>query len=139
MDEKLSAKSDLRRIDAAAALASLINGDVRMFTFSHQVVEVPPRRGMAGVDAIIRSQPHGGTALAGAVQAINAQVRCDRLIVITDEQATDGRVPEPIAANAYMVNVASYKHGVGYGRWKHIDGFSESILRWIHEVERDAN
>lgn len=138
MDAQLSGRSDLRRMDAAAALASLIHGDVRMFSFSNAVVEVPPRRGMAGVDAIIRSQAHGGTALAAAVQAINKQVPHDRLIVITDEQATDGRVPAPVVESAYMVNVASNRNGVGYGRWRHIDGFSESILRWISEVERVA-
>lgn len=138
MHERLSSRSDLTRMDAAAALASLIHGEVRMFSFSYQVVEVPPRRGMAGVDAIIRSQAHGGTALAQAVQAINQQVAHDRLIVITDEQATDGRVPDPVAAKAYMVNVASNKNGVGYGKWTHLDGFSEGILRWISEVERDA-
>ena len=139
MDAKLSAKSDLSRADAAAALASIIHGDLRVFSFSQRVVEVPPRRGMAGVDAILRSQSHGGTALAEAVAAVNAQVPHDRLIVITDEQSTSWRpVPDPVAKHAYMVNVASNKNGVGYGRWTHIDGFSEGILRWIHEVERDA-
>ena len=52
MNDPLSAKSDLRRVDAAAALAAIIPGNVRMFSFSDQVVEVPPRRGMAGIDAI---------------------------------------------------------------------------------------
>lgn len=139
MGDKLSAKSDLTRMDAAAALASVIHGDLRVFTFSNQVVEIPPRRGMAGVDAVIRSQPHGGTELAGAVDAINKQVPHDRLIVITDEQSTSWRrVPDPVAKHAYMVNVASNKNGVGYGKWTHIDGFSEGILRWIHEAERVA-
>lgn len=137
MAEKLSSKSDLTRMDAAAALASIINGDVRVFSFSYQLVECPPRRGMAGVDAILRSQQHGGTALAQAVAAVNTLPH-DRLIVITDEQATDGRVPDPVAPLAYMVNVASAKNGVGYGRWRHLDGFSESIVRWIHAVEDDA-
>lgn len=137
MDVALSAKSDLRRIDAAAALASVISGDVRVFTFSHQVVEVPPRRGMAGVDAVIRSQLHGGTYLGAAVTAINQNVAHDRLIVITDEQSAD-RVPDPICNHAYMINVASAKNGVGYGRWNHIDGFSEAVLRFIPEFERDA-
>lgn len=137
MDVPLSAKSDLKRIDAAAALASIINGDLRVLTFSQALVEVPPRRGMAGVDAIIRSQLHGGTALAQAVATVNT-VPHDRLIVITDEQATDGRVPQPVAKLAYMVNVASAKNGVGYGRWTHLDGFSESVLRWIHALEDDT-
>ncbi|HEX7114142.1 MAG TPA: TROVE domain-containing protein [Steroidobacter sp.] len=134
MDCALSSKSDLKRIDAAAALSSLIPGNLRVFTFSEALVEVPPRRGMAGVDAVIRSQPHMGTALAGAIQAIN-RVPHDRLIVVTDEQATDGAVPAPVAKRAYMVNVASYENGVGYGRWTHLDGFSEGILRYIHAIE----
>jgi hypothetical protein len=133
----LSGKSDLTRMDAAAALSSLIHGDLRVMTFSYQLVEVAPRRGMAGVDAVISSQQHGGTALAEAVQTANT-IPHDRLIVITDEQATDGRVPPPVAKLAYMVNVASYKNGVGYGKWVHLDGFSEGILRWIHASENDT-
>jgi len=136
MGERLSAKSDMTRMDAAAALASVINGDVRVFTFSHQVVEVPPRRGMAGVDAVVRSQPHGGTYLGAAVEAINREVKHDRLIVITDEQSHD-RVPDPVAGRPYMINVASSRNGVGYGRWTHIDGFSESVIRFITEFEND--
>lgn len=131
---KLSARSDMTRMDAAAALASVVNGNVRVFTFSHQVVEVPPRRGMAGVDAVIRSQPHGGTYLGQAVGLINDRVPHDRLIVITDEQSHD-RVPDPKAKHAYMINVASAKNGVGYGRWTHIDGFSEAVIRFITENE----
>lgn len=137
MSTPLSAKSDLRRMDAAAALASIINGNIRVFSFSEDLVEVPPRRGMAGVDSIIHSQPNRGTALAGAVQYVNANISHDRLIVVTDEQATDGRVPDPFCKRAYMVNVASYKHGVGYGKWTHLDGFSEGILRYIHAIEND--
>lgn len=137
MDAKLSGKSDLSRMDAAATLAAIIPGDVRVFSFSYNLVEVPPRRGMAGVDAILRSQQHGGTDLAGAVAQANRMPH-DRLIVITDEQATTGRVPDPVAQLAYMINVASYRNGVGYGRWTHIDGFSEQVLRWIAAKEGSA-
>ena len=138
MDAQLSAKSDLKRLDAAAALASVPpSNDLRVFTFSETVVEVPPRRGMAGVDAIVKSQPHGGTYLGIAVDALNRKVQHDRLIVITDEQSHD-RVPPPIAKRAYMINVASNQHGVGYGPWTHIDGFSEGVIRFIREIESDA-
>lgn len=136
MDARLSNKSDMNRIDAAAALACIIHGDLRMFSFSTSLVEVPPRRGMAGVDALLRSQSHGGTYLGAAVQAINGMPH-DRLIVITDEQSHD-RVPEPVAKHAYMINVAAYQNGVGYGRWTHIDGFSEQVLRFINESENDG-
>lgn len=134
MRANLSAKSDLTRLDAAAALASIIHGNLRVLSFSDGIVEVPPRRGMAGVDAIIKSQPHGSTYLGAAIAVVNQNIRYDRLIVITDEQSHD-RVPAPIGKKAYMINVASAKNGVGYGPWVHIDGFSERVLSFIHEHE----
>lgn len=136
MDWKLSEKSDLKRIDAGAALAAIFPGVHRMFTFSSALVEVAPRRGMAGVDAIVKSQPHASTFLGRAVTDINAQVPHDRLIVISDEQSGD-KVPDPVAKHAYMINVASLKNGVGYGKWTHIDGFSEQVIRFIREIEAD--
>lgn len=135
MDHRMSGKSDMKRMDAAAALGAIVPGDLRLFTFSNHVVEVPPRRGMAGVDAIVRSQTHNATYLGSAVEQIN-KLAHDRLIVVTDEQSHD-RVPDPVAKHAYMINVASNRNGVGYGRWTHIDGFSENVLRFIREVEND--
>lgn len=135
MDEKLSAKSDLTRMDAAAALASVINGDLRVFTFSTDIVEVPPRRGMAGVDAVIHSQPHYSTMLGLAVAKLNYFMRPnDRLIVITDEQSYD-HVPDPVCKTAWIINMAANKNGVGYGRWRHIDGWSEHVIRFIAASE----
>jgi hypothetical protein len=58
----------------------------------------------------------------------------DRLIVITDEQSHD-RVPVPKHGRGYVVNVASYRNGVGYGAWTHIDGWSEAIIEYIRSVE----
>lgn len=134
MDERLSAKSDLKRIDAGAALAAIANCEgLRMFSFSSALVEVPPRRGMAGIDALIQSQSHSSTHLGAAITELNRHPH-DRLIVITDEQSHD-RVPDSIAKKAYMINVASNRNGVGYGRWTHIDGFSENVLRFISETE----
>lgn len=136
MDWAMSAKSDMKRIDAAAALGAIVRGDIRLFTFSDLLKEIPARRGMAGVDAIIASQPHGGTNLGAAIALINANVPADRIIVVTDEQSHDA-VPNAFA-RGYMINVASNKNGVGYGKWTHIDGFSEGVLRYIHEIEADA-
>lgn len=142
MGAQLSARSDMTRMDAAATLASVLNAEsLRVFTFSQRLVEVPPRRGMAGVDAVIRSQSHMNTRLAEAVDWVNANLPGHRLIVITDEQATGGwygtrGVPDPVAGNAYMINVASARNGVGYGKWTHIDGFSENVIRFIHEKEQ---
>lgn len=133
MNSALSDKSDLTHMDAACALASILPGDVRMFSFSEQLIEVPPRRGMAGIDALRTSQRWRGTYLGNAVTEIN-RLPHDRLIIITDEQSYD-TVPSPTSSRAYMINVASSQHGVGYGLWTHLDGFSESVLRWIVEFE----
>lgn len=149
MNDPLSARSDLTRRDAASTLASIIPGDIRLFSFADLVVEVPPRRGMAGIDAIARSQPTGGTRLFDAVAAVNAQVPYERLIVVTDEQATDpsrfgywirgnvSTMPNP-KGKGYIINVAAYQNGVGYGPWVHIDGFSENVLRFIAEHEANV-
>lgn len=135
MDSRLSEKSDMTRMDSAATLGSIISGDTRVFTFSNALVEVAPRLGMAGVDAIIHSQNHSGTELRGAVNYINTKIEHDRLIVITDEQASSS-VPDPICDKAYMINVASARNGVGYGKWLHLDGFSENVIRYIKMCEQ---
>ncbi|WP_416398155.1 TROVE domain-containing protein [Allohahella sp. A8] len=134
--DKVSARSDMSRLDAAATLGAVIPAEeLRVFTFSMSLVECPARRGMAGVDVIIGSQPHGGTYLGQAVSDLMRLVEYDRLIVITDEQSAD-RVPDP-KGRAYMINVASNKNGVGYGKWIHIDGFSESVIRYIQALESE--
>lgn len=136
MDAALSAKSDLTRLDSACGLAIMAREmceDCRVFAFSQSLMEIPARRGMALTDAIQRSMPHGGTQLGGAVRWINANVKYDRLIVVTDEQSASP-VPPP-TAKGYMVNVATYKYGIGYGPWTRLDGFSEALLAFIQESE----
>lgn len=136
MLDPLSKRSDLSRMDAAAALASIIPGELRVFSFSNSLVELPPRKGMAGVDAIVKSQPHAGTLLGAAIGHISMSIPHDRLIVITDEQSHDPVMAPAPGARGYMINVASARNGVGYGgRWVHIDGFSEAVLKFIHEHE----
>lgn len=108
---------------------------VAVYTFSNRTVMVPPRRGFALRDSIKRSQPHGGTELDSAINFVMQQENPDRLIVITDEQSHD-RVNFPVGLErGYMINVASYANGVGYGKWTHIDGFSESVFTYISESE----
>lgn len=136
MDVKLSLKSDLKRVDAAAALAALVRGisdEAEIFTFNSSTRPAPPRNGMGLVDCIT-SRLGGGTNLGFAVRKMMG-LDYDRLIVITDEQSRSS-VPHPKQGKNYMINVASYKNGVGYGTWTHIDGFSESVLKWIQEYEK---
>ncbi len=134
----LSAQSEMTRAEAACGLAILareICDEVEIFTFSNEVVKVPPRRGFALRDAIINSQPHGGTYLGKAGTEIDR--KGDRLIVFTDEQSHD-QVPEP-RARGTIVNVASYQHGVGHGAWTRVNGFSEAVVAWIAASETALN
>ena len=136
MTAPLSGRSEMQRTDAAYGLAVLlreVGEKVAVCSFSNDLVEVPQRRGFALRDAIDASQEHGATYLGKAVEALNKKESYDRLIVITDEQAHDS-VPAP-NGKGYVINVASYKNGVGYGKWTHIDGWSESVVEYIRMLE----
>lgn len=134
MDAALSRQSEMTRLEAACGLAILareVCDEVEVFTFSNEVKKVAPRRGFALRDAVATSQVHGGTLLGEAVAKVDQ--KGTRLIVFTDEQSHDA-VPAPKGL-AYMVNVASYQHGVGTGAWRRVDGFSEAIVNWIAASE----
>jgi hypothetical protein len=136
MTAPLSGRSEMLRTDAAYGLAVLLREiceRVNVFSFSDELVQVPSRRGFVLRDAIDASQPHGGTYLGKAMNRLHESERYERLIVITDEQAHD-RVPAP-RGKGYVINVASYKNGVGYGEWTHIDGWSESVVEYIRALE----
>jgi 60 kDa SS-A/Ro ribonucleoprotein len=140
MTAPLSRRSEMLRTDTAYGLAVMVREiceQVAVYSFSDRVVEVPARRGFALRDAIDASQPHSGTLLGNAVEWLNKSERYDRLIVITDEQAHD-RVPAP-KGKGYLINVASYKNGVGYGKWTHIDGWSDSVIEYIRMLESPTN
>jgi len=136
MTAPLSRRSEMLRTDAAYGLAVLlreIGEKVGVYSFSDDLVEVPARRGFALRDAIDASQRHNSTQLGKAVESLNQNEKYDRLIVITDEQTHDS-VPGP-KGKGYVINVASYKNGVGYGKWTHIDGWSESVVEYIRTLE----
>lgn len=136
---KVSEKSDIDRVTAAATLASVINGDdVRVLAFGTTVVELPHRLGLAGVDAIVATRL-GGTdtkkALDKAIE-INHKGNYDRLILITDEQSHTNYPKLNGFTHKYLINVANYKNGIGYGDgWVHIDGFSEAVIKYIFAYE----
>lgn len=137
MENKISEKSDLVRLDAACGVAMLVReicDDVVVYTFSNSEIKCPNRRGFALKDSIVKSQIHSGTYLGRSLTNIQSKETYDRIIVITDEQVQD-KVCDPIGKNNYMINVASNKNGIGYGKWTHIDGFSEGVIRYIQEIE----
>ena len=140
MTAPLSRRSEMQRTDAAYGLAVLlreIGEKAAVYSFSDDLVEVPARRGFALRDAIDASQRHNSTQLGKAVGQLNKKEPYDRLIVITDEQAHD-TVPPP-QSKGYVINVASYKNGVGYGKWTHIDGWSESVVEYVRTLEWTSN
>lgn len=134
---KVSAGSvSMTRMKAAATLAVMVPGRRRVFTFSNQIKEVTEgAKGLRGVRAIVESQPHGGTQLGAAVDWVNDNVPYDRLIVLTDEQSSD--YVDPPRNRGYMVNVSAEEHGVGYGPWVHVDGFSEHVLKYVAAYEAE--
>ena len=135
MDVSISDKSERTRLDAALGLSIMARElceSIEIYSFSTRTVLVPARRGFGLSEAISRSQGHGGTDLGSAVNlAMNKEH--DRIIVITDEQSHT-KVPDPKGL-AYMINVASYENGIGYGKWNHIDGWSDKVLQYISSIE----
>lgn len=136
---KISAKSDLERFDAAAALAILcreICEEVEIYSFSGDAKKVAPRRGFALAEAISTSQGHGGTYLGNAMKTVNSQSTYDRCIVFTDEQSFDR--PAAPKGKGYIVNVASYQNGVNHNAWTEVNGFSEAVIDYIQALELEA-
>jgi hypothetical protein len=134
----LSRRSQMLRTDAAYGLVLLLReiaGKVTVYTFSNAAKRIPPRRGFALRDAMESSQPHQATYLSAALDAVDEPY--DRIIVITDEQSHD-RIAAP-RGKGYVINVASARNGVGYGPWVHIDGFSEAVITYIRELERNES
>lgn len=165
MNKKISSESEMTRLDAANGIAILLREiceEVAIFTFSSRFKRVPSRHGFALSDAILNSIPWGNTYLGTAIRAVYGKgmfkpkvddlfnrvkwlsrpkfrgqnLNPDRLIVFTDEQSHD-TVPDPQGLG-YMINVATEKNGVGYGSWIHCDGWSEKIIDWIREYEKQG-
>jgi len=143
MDALLSNKSKMKRYDAACGIAILtreICRECEFFSFSTELSIVAPRRGMALRDAIITSQPHGGTALGWALTKLQQSQRKDlkikRIIVITDEQSHD-IIPKMNIEYCYIINIAPYQQGIqNNGQWHTINGFSENVIDYIEEYEK---
>jgi hypothetical protein len=155
MDAQLSSKSQMKRLDVAAALAILgrekceepaiyltAGCDARRI---HATAQIPPRRGFALADYICKGDAHsrlggGGIFLVQCLEYIKAEEKtADRIIVLTDEQDCDTKL-RPEAADAfgtrnYMINLASAKNGIGYRKFLHIDGWSDKVLDYILRFE----
>jgi len=135
----ISEKSEIDRFEAAAALTILareICQDVCVIVFSNHAYLVPARHGF-GLRDVLREKAEGqGTNTQNGILKAS-QEGYDRIIIVTDEQSHQSISNPLIDTKGYVVNVASYKNGIGYGRWVHIDGWSEAVLDYIRVSESD--
>ena len=162
MRSVVSSKSTVTRLEAGAALCAILReqcedaavyataGDDR--TRRHATGLIPARHGMALVDAFkqaFNTLGGGGIFLKPVLDELyllegRPDTPVDRIVVVTDEQdcAVDTKdsplLAAPWAKHNYLINVASAKNGVGYGKWTHIDGFSEASIDFIRALEAQS-
>lgn len=131
----VSRRSELDRFDAARALAMLAREqceDVVIIVFGFNASVVPAElRGFRLARALARG-PGGGTNTDKAKRLADRE-GYDRIIIITDEQSHQG-ISAPNGPG-YVINVAPYEHGIGYGPWTHVDGWSEAALSYVAAAE----
>lgn len=164
MGQLISAKSDLTCLDAALALAILareVCEDVVIYATAgcdrsrtHATMVIPPRSGFALADYIKSREVQakiggGGIFFTQAMDYIAKQEsgkKVDRVIVFTDEQDTSshGRAFDPSKAKRlapagknYVANVGTNKNGINSAEWETITGFSEAMLDYIRESEKE--
>jgi 60 kDa SS-A/Ro ribonucleoprotein len=155
MAARLSAKSEIDRIEAACGVAILAREICERATIYatagsdykriHATALVPSRRGFALRDAIKQQYSMlggGGIFLAQCMDHISQQghPQFERVIVFTDEQDCDLKLKpgdaKLLGRHNYLVNVSNEKNGIVYGtRWDQIDGWSEHLLTFIRENE----
>lgn len=154
---RISARSEMTRFDAAAALAILareVAETVRVYAFNQEGYVVPPRRGFALRDALLATK--GDASCGGLGVELANRAGYDRIVVITDGQwhlMRDGAygrqiyamgearevAPKPLTERAYLVNVATDRNGVNFGEWTSLDGWSEAILDYVAASEGLGN
>lgn len=158
MGARLSARSEMSRMQVAASLAVLSSelceepviyctagDDMKRI---HATMLIPSRRGFALSDYITGAEVQhkiggGGIFLAQCMEHVKKEQKAaDRIIVLTDEQDCDLKL-NPDKADAfgernYLINVASAKNGIGYRKWLHIDGWSDKVLDYIAKYESAA-
>ena len=133
----VSSKSEIDRFEAAVALAMLLREiceKSEVIVFSDRAAKSPPRRGFALRDLVRNAVSIGGTNTEyGKREADKSGY--DRLVIFTDEQSHQALSNPLPGTKGYVINVATYRNGIGYGKWNHIDGFSESCIDFIQNLE----
>lgn len=155
MGSMVSGKSEVTRAIAASSLAAiareLCEESVIYATAgsdhakTHKTALVPMSRGMTLAEDIWKMcHPLGGGGIfLNQVMKFLVSEKIEnvrRTIVLTDEQDCGVGVDTPdkaptLSEHNYIMNVAAYSNGIGYGKWTKINGFSENVLKYIAELE----
>jgi 60 kDa SS-A/Ro ribonucleoprotein len=153
MGGRLSRKSEMTRMEVAFGLAILARElceEVKIYatagndhTMVHATCLVPARRGFALSDSVRQQADRlggGGIFLTQCLEfALEREQEGDRVIVLTDEQDCDRKLsPDKAPAfgrQNYIVNISCERNGIAYGKFTHIDGWSEAVLDYIRCAE----
>lgn len=140
MSYPLSDKSNMCRLEVAGALAAILkeSSQTIVYSFSDALIKITStKKGMNFIDEVANSQPNSGTYLGESLRKVESDP-CQRVIVITDEQAHDNIIP-CWAKYGYIVNVAGYKPSIQYqAGWEMISGWSNKIVNYIDTIERES-
>lgn len=152
---KISEKSELNRAMGACSLAAIAKEMCESAIIyatggsdaarKHATIEINGCSGFDLVDKIYGSFNKlggGGIFLNQVSEYIKKQEgSADRTFVITDEQdcsntsADSPKNAKPLG-NGYILNVNTYKNGIGYDKWTHLTGFSENVIAYIGAYEQ---
>lgn len=155
MGASISARSDMSRMDIAAAMtilaAEMCEHPVIYATAGsdhkrvHQTERMKPYRGFVLGDEIkaqARRLGGGGIFTRQCLEFIEDDYRgeVDRIVVFSDSADMDrtDRVPRPFGKYNYIIDVSSHSRGVNYeGVWTaEISGWSERFMSYIAELEK---
>ena len=159
MCSRVSAKSELSRLDCAKAMAILAaevcdeyeivctagNDSTRIG--AHEWIQYPCRGFdmMRQIDETNSRIGRGGIFTRQCLEWCKDKIRAykpfDRIIVFSDSQDcdfADKRVPRPFARHNYICDISCNTHGIAYqGIWTaEISGFSEHFLSYIAQYEQ---
>jgi 60 kDa SS-A/Ro ribonucleoprotein len=159
MQAGLSGKGKYTRYDATAlligSLVAMCDDPVVYATAGsdsrrqHATTKVTSTAGFGMVDVLRRANAtigQGGIFLTQVMDFIaDREQDIERVIVLTDEQDCDisgNGAPAKaklLGSRNYLINVGSNENGIGYRRWTHIDGFTDTVIKWIPVYEREID
>lgn len=154
----VSSKSEMRRADAAMAMAMVADAMCESCAIYatagsdgsgvHATAQVTGYRGFALIEEIkkyehgqVKSLGGGGIFTRQCLGYIKKQEdeQPDRIIVFSDSQDCDrtNKVPAPFGKHNYIVDVSAHSRGINYrGVWTaEISGWSEKFLEYIRAYE----